>query len=99
MTEEERVREPGQDAVPDTRARPLLTDLVRHFMETFAREGRFNLHAKILAGVNDHHRVECLFKAVARSLSEATRINPLPGTAHVRRGDRIERVDQSRVHV
>ena len=28
MTEEERVREPGQDAVPDTRARPLLTDLV-----------------------------------------------------------------------
>jgi diguanylate cyclase (GGDEF)-like protein len=28
MTEEARVREPGQDAVPETRARPLLTDLV-----------------------------------------------------------------------
>jgi diguanylate cyclase (GGDEF)-like protein len=28
MTEEERVREPGQDGMPDARARPLLTDLV-----------------------------------------------------------------------
>src|SRR5438874_927415 len=28
MTEEARVREPGQDAVPEARARPLLTDLV-----------------------------------------------------------------------
>jgi hypothetical protein len=28
MTEEERVREPGLDGVPDARARPLLTDLV-----------------------------------------------------------------------
>jgi diguanylate cyclase (GGDEF)-like protein len=28
MTEEEKVREPGQDGVPDARARPLLTDLV-----------------------------------------------------------------------
>jgi len=28
MTEEERVREPGEDSVPETRARTLLTDLV-----------------------------------------------------------------------
>ncbi len=53
----------------------LLTDLVRHFLETFAREGRFNLHAEVLRGVNDHHRVECLFKALARSLDAATRID------------------------
>jgi len=53
----------------------LLTDLVRHFLETFSREGRFNLHAEVLRGVNDHHRVECLFKALARSLDSATRID------------------------
>ena len=53
----------------------LLTDLARHFMETLAREGKFNLHAHILAGVNDHHRVECMFKAVARALGAATRLD------------------------
>lgn len=54
----------------------LLVDLVRHFFETFAREGRINLHAQVLRGVNDHHKVECLFKALARSLEAATRIDP-----------------------
>lgn len=51
----------------------LLTDLVRHFFETFAREARINLHAQVLRGVNDHHKVECLFKALARALDAATR--------------------------
>ncbi|MSQ26404.1 MAG: imidazoleglycerol-phosphate dehydratase HisB [Dehalococcoidia bacterium] len=53
----------------------LLTDLARHFMETLAREGKFNLHTHILAGLNDHHRVECMFKAVARALGAATRLD------------------------
>ncbi len=54
----------------------LQADLVRHFLETFAREGRITLHAAILKGVNDHHRVECLFKALARALDTATQIDP-----------------------
>ena len=54
----------------------LLTDLVRHFLETFAREARLNLHADLVRGVNDHHKVECLFKALARALDAATRIDP-----------------------
>lgn len=54
----------------------LLTDLVRHFLESFAREARINLHAQVIRGVNDHHKVECLFKALARSLDAATRIDP-----------------------
>ena len=33
------------------------TDLIRHFLESFAIEARLNLHAKILYGVNDHHKV------------------------------------------
>jgi imidazoleglycerol-phosphate dehydratase len=60
-------------------ARPigdLLPDLVRHFFETFARESRINLHVQVVKGVNDHHKVECMFKALARSLSAATRVDP-----------------------
>ncbi len=59
----------------------LLTDLVRHFLETFAREARLNLHADVIRGTNDHHKVECLFKALARALDAATRIDPRVGGA------------------
>lgn len=52
------------------------TDLVRHFLESFAAEARLNLHARILYGVNDHHKAEALFKALARALDGATRIDP-----------------------
>ncbi len=51
-------------------------DLIRHFLETFASEGRMNLHAKILYGSNDHHKAEALFKALGRALDAATRIDP-----------------------
>lgn len=51
------------------------TDLIRHFLETFAIEGRLNLHAHILYGTNDHHRAEALFKALARALDQATRVD------------------------
>ena len=51
------------------------TDLIRHFLETFAIEGRLNLHVKVAYGVNDHHRAEALFKALGRALDMATRID------------------------
>jgi imidazoleglycerol-phosphate dehydratase len=51
-------------------------DLVEHFVQTLAHEGRFNLHARILAGVNDHHKAESMMKALGRALSAATRIEP-----------------------
>lgn len=57
----------------------LTTDLVRHFMESFAIEARLNLHARVLSGVNDHHKAEALFKALARALDAATRIDPRLG--------------------
>ena len=53
----------------------LPTDLIRHFLESFAIEGRLNLHAKILAGINDHHKAEAIFKALGRALDGATRID------------------------
>lgn len=51
------------------------TDLIRHFLVSFASEAKFNLHTKILSGVNDHHKAEAIFKAIARALDTATRID------------------------
>lgn len=60
----------------DSRIGELPSDLVEHFLVTLASEGRFNLHARVLAGVNDHHKAESLVKALARALCAATRIDP-----------------------
>jgi imidazoleglycerol-phosphate dehydratase len=55
------------------------TDLIRHFLQTFATEAKINLHARLLSRGNDHHRVEALFKALGRSLDAATRIDERVG--------------------
>jgi imidazoleglycerol-phosphate dehydratase len=47
------------------------TSLIPHFLESLAHEGRLNLHARLLSGVDDHHRAEALFKALARALDMA----------------------------
>jgi imidazoleglycerol-phosphate dehydratase len=54
-------------------------DLIRHFLESFASEGRMNLHAAVKYGTNDHHKAEALFKALGRALDMATRIDPRLG--------------------
>ena len=51
------------------------TDLIRHFLESFATESRMNLHARIIYGTNDHHKAEALFKALGRALDRATRVD------------------------
>jgi imidazoleglycerol-phosphate dehydratase len=53
----------------------LESDLVRHFLTTFAVEARLSLHARVECGVNDHHKAESLFKALARALDEACRLD------------------------
>ncbi len=56
------------------------TSLVPHFFESVAHEGKLNLHARLLAGRDDHHRAEALFKAFARALDMAlTRDDRLAG--------------------
>jgi imidazoleglycerol-phosphate dehydratase len=55
------------------------TGLIRHFFESLAVEARMNLHARLLAGRDDHHRAEALFKALARALHQATRPDPTLG--------------------
>ena len=49
----------------------LPADLVRHFLETLAREGGFNLHVRVLTGSNNHHKAEAVFKSLARALRAA----------------------------
>ena len=57
----------------------LEADLVRHFLESFAIEGRLNLHAKVAYGTNDHHKAESLFKALGRALDMACRVDERMG--------------------
>jgi len=52
------------------------TDLLFHLFESLAIHARINLHAKVFYGRNDHHKVEALFKALARALDAATQIDP-----------------------
>ena len=51
------------------------TDLIFHLFETLAIHARMNLHAQVLYGRNDHHKVEALFKGLARALDAATQID------------------------
>lgn len=67
------------------------TDLVRHFLESLATEARLNLHARVVYGVNDHHKAEALFKALGRALDTATKIDEritgeLPSTKELLEG-------------
>ncbi len=57
----------------------LPSELIAHFLQSFAHEGRLSLHARLLAGENDHHRAEATFKALARALDDATRPDPRLG--------------------
>lgn len=51
------------------------TSLFTHFLESLAIHLRANLHVRTLYGRDDHHMAEAVFKALGRSLCEATRID------------------------
>jgi imidazoleglycerol-phosphate dehydratase len=54
----------------------LPTEMIEHFLQSLAFEARISVHVRLMAGVNDHHRAESTFKALARALSAATRLDP-----------------------
>ncbi|MBI2953947.1 MAG: imidazoleglycerol-phosphate dehydratase HisB [Chloroflexi bacterium] len=54
----------------------LPSSLIRHFVESLALEARMNVHVRLLAGLDDHHKAEATFKALARALDEATKNDP-----------------------
>jgi imidazoleglycerol-phosphate dehydratase len=53
----------------------LETELVREFFYAISYAAGMNLHIKILSGHNDHHKIEAIFKAFAKALSEAIMID------------------------
>lgn len=52
------------------------TELVKEFLLAFTRKAGLTLHVKELAGENSHHIVEGCFKALARALRAAVRLDP-----------------------
>lgn len=48
--------------------------MARHFWRTFATTADVTMHVEV-TGRNAHHEIEALFKAAARSLDDATRID------------------------
>jgi imidazoleglycerol-phosphate dehydratase len=63
-------------AVVETKVRTRLvgdlqTELVADFFDGFARGAKANVHAKVLYGRSNHHKIEALFKAFGRALRVA----------------------------
>ena len=53
----------------------LSTELVYDFWDAFAQNAKVNLNIKVENGRNDHHKIEAIFKATARSLCMACEID------------------------
>lgn len=51
------------------------TDLPHEFFQAFANQLGMNLHINVSQGENPHHIIEACFKASARAMEEATRID------------------------
>ncbi|MEQ8766773.1 MAG: imidazoleglycerol-phosphate dehydratase HisB [Planctomycetota bacterium] len=48
---------------------------IEHFFQSLATKGRMALHLDVLKGMNDHHRVEAAFKAMAIALRKAVALD------------------------
>ncbi len=58
---------------------------VREFLKAFTTEAKITLHVEILDGINDHHKVEAIFKGLGRALKLAIKqtSDELPSTKGV----------------
>ncbi len=46
----------------------LSTEMIKHFFLSFAENIKANIHVEVLYGSNTHHKIEAMFKALARAL-------------------------------
>lgn len=51
----------------------MTSDIIIHFFESFASSGKLNIYGTV-DGINDHHKAEAIFKAFAKSLYDACKI-------------------------
>jgi imidazoleglycerol-phosphate dehydratase len=63
-------------AVQKEKVGELDAELVEEFCKALVTHARLNLHITMLYGRNGHHIFEALFKATARALSAASRVEP-----------------------
>lgn len=61
--------------IPTEKVGTFDTELVKEFMMAFSRELGLTLHFVMMAGENSHHIIEAIFKALARALAKAVKIN------------------------
>ncbi|MBX3111389.1 MAG: imidazoleglycerol-phosphate dehydratase HisB [Fimbriimonadaceae bacterium] len=55
------------------------TESVKEFLTAFVRHANLTLHVHQIAGENDHHVIEAVFKGLGRALFAATRTNERKG--------------------
>jgi len=62
----------------------MTSDTIVHFFESFASSGKVNINI-IAEGSNDHHKAEAIFKAFAKALNEACKVehDSIPSTKGV----------------
>ena len=62
----------------------MTSDVIIHFFESFASSGKVNIYGTV-EGANDHHKAEAVFKAFAKALKEAVKIehDQIPSTKGV----------------
>ena len=64
----------------------LTSQMARHFLRSLATNAGLTLHASV-DGENAHHEVEALFKALARALDDATRLDERRSAAPSTKGE------------
>ena len=62
--------------IPTEKVGTFDTELVEEFFSAFVRHAKICLHFQQLEGRNSHHIIEGAFKAFARALSSAVKIDP-----------------------
>ncbi|MBQ2635201.1 MAG: imidazoleglycerol-phosphate dehydratase HisB [Methanobrevibacter sp.] len=62
----------------------MTSDVVIHFFESFSSSAKLNIYGTV-EGANDHHKAEAVFKAFAKSIKEAIKIehDQIPSTKGV----------------
>ena len=63
-------------AIKQARVGEFDTELAHDFLLALANQLGMNLHVNLVQGRNPHHIIEACFKALARAMDEATRIDP-----------------------
>jgi imidazoleglycerol-phosphate dehydratase len=64
----------------------MTSSMARHFLRSLATNAGLTLHASV-DGANAHHEIEALFKAAARALDDATRIDDRRADAPSTKGE------------